>query len=342
MRVLVAQPGPYFSVQDVYVGWVEALRDLDVQVVEFNLDARLTFYDAVLMPTSEPNVFKRGVPREEVVEMAITGLYSALYKVRPDVLLVVSGFFLPPELYDMARSYGTKVVILHTEEPYEHDREMGLAPYADLHVLNDPTNIADFEAVAPTVYIPHSYRPGLHHPGPSLTEMVCDLAFVGTGYPSRAAFLERMDLAGLDVILAGNWMYLPDESPLRELVGHDIRHCFDNADTADLYRSARMSMNLYRREASDGGSAEGWSMGPREVEMAACGLFYIREPRGEGDQVLDMLPTFTGPEHAGELVRWWLAHPDERAETALKARSAIADRTFANAAAEVLRLLDKG
>jgi len=337
VRVLVAQPGPAFSVQDVYAGWVEALRELGCQVVGFNLGERLTFYEAALMPTQTPDVFRKAVSSDQATELAVNGLHAALYKVRPDVLLVISGFYIPPEIYHLARAYGTQVVIIHTEEPYEHDREMTLAPYADLHILNDPTNLHDFDDA---IYIPHCYRPSLHHPGPPVDDMVCDLAFVGTGYPSRTAFFEAMNLDGVDTVLAGNWEHLDRRSPLAPLVGHELDQCMDNETTADLYRSARVGINVYRREATAGGSALGWAMGPREIEMAACGLFFVRDPRGEGDLVLDMLPSFTGPEHASDLVRWWLAHPEERAETALKARAAVDDRTFNNAAAAVLRLLE--
>ena len=39
MRVLLCHPGPDFSVHDlgVYAGWLEALRDLGVQVASYNL-----------------------------------------------------------------------------------------------------------------------------------------------------------------------------------------------------------------------------------------------------------------------------------------------------------------
>jgi hypothetical protein len=82
-------------------------------------------------------------------------------------------------------------------------------------------------------------------------------------------------------------------------------------------------------------------MGPREVEMAATGLFFLRDPRGEGDEILDMLPTFASPEDASEQLRYWLAHDDERQALAGKAREAVADRTFHNHAATLLRLLDR-
>jgi hypothetical protein len=49
MRILAAHPGPNFSVHDVYVGWTEALRQLGVHVLDFNLADRLTFYDSVLL-----------------------------------------------------------------------------------------------------------------------------------------------------------------------------------------------------------------------------------------------------------------------------------------------------
>jgi hypothetical protein len=80
-------------------------------------------------------------------------------------------------------------------------------------------------------------------------------------------------------------------------------------------------------------------MGPRELEMAATGLFFLREPRGESDEVLGMFPTFTSPQEASALLRDWLARPAERAALALKAREAVADRTFTNSAASLLRLL---
>ena len=83
----------------------------------------------------------------------------------------------------------------------------------------------------------------------------------------------------------------------------------------------------------------GWAMGPREVEAAACGGFFLRDPRGEGDEVLSMLPTFTSPAEASDLLRYYLARPDERTDLALKAREAVAGRTFDAHAANLLRWL---
>jgi hypothetical protein len=340
MRWVVCHPGPAFSVHDVYAGWVEALTELGQQVQIFNLEDRLTFYDSAYLNVAEGQ-FRKAVPQDKAIEMAVYGLYAPLYRFRPHVLLIVSAFLIPTELMDIARSYGTKVVVLHTEAPYEDTRQLEVAAHADLNLLNDPVNIDRYRELAPTEYVPHAYRPQLHRPGVVDKDLAADLAFVGTGFESRIEFFEAMDLDGLDVLLAGNWQRLTEDSPLRKYVAHDIKECLDNADGVRIYQSAKLGLNLYRRETVDGDSHAGWAMGPREVEMAAIGLPFLRDPRGEGDEMLPMLPRFDSPDEASELARWWLNHEGLRAEAARQAREAIADRTFANNAARLLQLLEK-
>lgn len=340
MRILVAHPGPNFSVADVYAGWVEALRGLGCHVDVFRLDERLNFYSHALLPDpASPARVRPAVDRAGAVQLATGGLYGALYQTWPDVLLVVSALFLPTRVLDVARARGTRVVVLHTESPYEDDRQANVAEHADINLVNDPTNIDRFPAG--TVYTPHAYRPDIHQPGAADSALACDLGFVGTGFPSRIQFLEQMDLAGLDVLLAGNWQALGDTSPLRPHVAHGLDECVDNSAVAAVYRSARAGINLYRREANRPELSAGWAVGPREVEMAACGLFFLRDPRGESDELFPSLPAFTSPAQASELLRWWLAHPEQRADAAATARLSIQDRTFANQAAALLRRLDR-
>jgi len=340
VRILVVHPGPSYSVQDVYTGWVEALRSLGQHVVEYNLGDRLAFYDNALMPTREEGVFRKAVAAEDATRLAVSGLSAQLYNYRPDVLLVVSGFFIPPAMLDHVRSSGTRVVLLHTESPYEEARQIALSEHADVSLVNDPINIGQYPGV--TLYVPHAYRPTVHCPGEAKADLLCDLSFVGTGYPTRVKFFEAMDLEGLDVTLAGNWQGLPETSPLRVRIDGDTRECMDNVDTVDLYRASTVGINLYRRDGLDADCAPGVAMGPREVEMAACGLFYLRDPRAEGDELLHMLPTFTSPGEASELLRWWLDHPAERERAAQAARQAVAGRTFEANATALLRLLEEG
>lgn len=332
---------------DVYVGWTEALRALGEDVLEFNLDKRLQVYDAALIETG--NIDEAGHPevrkaftREQAITAAIQGITSACYTWWPDVVLGVSAFFMPAWHLDVMRDRGHKVVLLMTESPYQDDEQLKRAGHASLTLLNDPVNIDAYRQVCPAEYMPHAYRPHVHRPGPAVPELKSDFAFVGTGFKSRVGFFEQMDLSGLDVLLAGAWPDLAEDSPLRRhMPGGEVVQCTDNEETADIYRSTRAGINFYRREAEDSHAGEGWATGPREVELAACGTFFLRDKRGEGDELFPMLPTFDGPEDAGEKLRWWLAHDSAREKAAAAARAAIADRTFEANAKRLLELLSK-
>ena len=346
MRWLLIHPGPNFSVADVHNGWAEALRGLGEEVMEYELDRRLNFFDLALFETGKPNsagnaTFRKAVTREQAITMAADGLLGACYRWWPHVILCTSAFFTPPWVLEVMRARKHKMVMLFTEGPYQTATQLKMAEFADLSLVNDPCDIDRYRALGRAEYMPHAYRPTLHRPGTPIPEMVCDLGFVGTGFPSRIEFFEQMNLDGLDVILAGNWLGLPEDSPLRKYMATEPDECLDNQQTAEVYRSARCGINFYRRESDEGCAAQGWAMGPREVEMAATGLFFLRDSRGEGDEVLHMLPRFDGPQDASDKLRWYLDHPAEREKRAAAAREAVADRTFANHARKLLAMLDR-
>lgn len=328
-------PGATWSTADVARGWSRGLKANGVDVIDFRLDQRIAW---ITQHMSDDELKGAAV---DIRRMASESLAGALYEYRPDLVVVIDGKDIPPEVFTGLRKRGEKIVLVHTESPYEDDRQLERAAHVDLNVLNDPTNLDRFAAVAPSTYLGHAYRPTVHCPGPVNPALASDFAFVGTGYQSRIDFMEAVDWTGVDVALGGNWQQLGEESPLRKFVAHDLEHCVENTEAVDLYRSAKASANLYRREAERPELAEGWAMGPREVELAATGTFFLREPRGEGDDVLSMVPTFDGPEDFESKLRWYLAHDDERQAVADKARAAIAGHTFAASAAHLLRLLDE-
>lgn len=342
MRVLLVQPGASFSVQDVHDGWCDGLRELGVTVADLNLGDRLALFQAAHV--RREGEWERALPTADAaIRLAAHSILSDCYTFWPDVLIVTTGFFVPHDILDLIRSRGTKVVYLFTESPYEDDQQLARAGHADLVLLNDPTNLERFRQVTDAYYVPHAYNPARHYSGAPVPGMESDFAFVGTGFPSRVEFFEQVDWDGIDVVLGGMWRTLTDDSPLRRYVGHDLLECVDNAITADVYRSTKTSLNLYRTEHSDHPDAtgDGVAVGPREVELAACGTWFARDPRPESDDLFPMLPTFSEPGEVRSLIDWALAHDLEREEAAAKAQAAIADRTFANNARWLLNKLDK-
>ena len=177
--------------------------------------------------------------------------------------------------------------------------------------------------IGPAAYMPHAYRPSVHHPPAPGAKPLHDLAFVGTGFPTRVRFFEQMDLAGLDVRLrACGWTAAgtrrcgtgrppdPDAASTtptpRNLPAGAVRHQLlpprrRGRGQAKAGRAGR-GRSRWRRAACSSCATRGPS--PTAVPDAA-----LVHQRGRG----------------GELLRWALAHPAERAAAA--ARPARRSRT---------------
>lgn len=336
MRILVVHPGPNFSVQDVHDGWVEGFEELGHEVQSYNLGDRLTWAAIAHLGMDDGTYIKAFPKPESVYSFAISGLPQACLYWWPQVIVFISGFTVDPQFLEVCRGRGIKTACVMTESPYEESRQLLIAPHFDAVALNDPTNIEQYSTLTTAVYTSHAYRPEIHHEGEAHEDYLSDCVFVGTGYPSRVAFLERCNFDGIDLALAGNWQNVP--TVLADRVVHDIEDCIDNVQTAELYRGAKTSFNIYRTEnngdISDG--ADGWSVGPREIELAASGTWFARQSRGESDELFPMLPTFNSPEELGELIRWALENPVERQIAAEQAKRVVTDRTFPNNARKLL------
>jgi spore maturation protein CgeB len=345
----------YFSVNDVFIGWYEALQNIlgKGNVAPFALNDRLVAYSNALVNTHETD--EAGLPivrnmfdERGVFLAAMEGLSHALYTFWPDVVLLISGFFMNAGTLQLIRQRRHKIVFLATESPYQDEEQLMRGQLADLVLLNDPVNLEMFREHCAAEYMPHAYRPALHRPrtGPRDPAMASDLCFIGTAFKSRIGFFEAMDLDGIDVLIGGNdWGKLDPSSCVARFVGTGlgVPDCVDNAQAVALYQHAKMGINFYRRETSPSEHWDGraYAMGPREVEMAACGLPFLRDARPEGDEVLGMLPVFDNPVEASAILRWWLAHDAERDRAAALAREAVAGRTFEANARRLLALAEQ-
>ena len=337
MRALVVNPGPNFSVADVARGWARGLADLGIDVRTFELDKLLDYFAYAY--TDRNGEVVKAHTEAEAIQLAAGQIKAACYDWWPDLVLVVSGFFMYPQLVDIMRNRHRHVVLLCTESPYEDEAQLQKAAWYDGVVLNDPTNLDAFAEVCdgPALYAPHAYDPEVHYRAPAKRH--AEVSWIGTCYPSRAAFLEQVDWSGLDVSFGGNFKDAP-ESLLR-FVGHEPEECVDNDVAAEVYRGSLASFNIYRAETNGqlSDSADGWAMGPREVEMARCGLWFARQSRPESDEVFPMLPTFSDPQELGDQLRWAIANPEARMMAVERAFAAVEDRTFPNNASALLQAL---
>jgi hypothetical protein len=327
---MVVRPGPGWSVADVAVGWIRALARM-VEVVDFRWDQVVAFHGSRL-PLLSSN---------DVTLLASDVLLSRVLTTAPDVIVVVHGGEVPPATYAELRRHAT-VVLVHTESPYEDDRIASMHWCADVHLVNDPSGVERLTAAgAMAAYAHQAHDPAVHFDDGRARSL--PLVFVGSGFAGRRAFLERLERrlpAGCDLHLGGTWS-VDRRRRLDRCVRDDWPRPMPNTETAEVYRTARLGLNLYRLDHLERPElACGWSMGPREVEMAACGLWFARMPRPEGDQVLSMLPTFDDVDECVEVLAWAWAHPDAVAAAASAARKAVAGRTFDALASGLLGLLE--
>ena len=349
MRWLLIAPGPSWSVADVFNGWSEALTGLGETVEEYPLDAALRFYNSALAPTGK--VLPCGCPetrqyldRDQAARLALDPILAAANRFWPDVILCTSGFFLQPWLLEILHARRHTIVFLATESPYQDDYQLKVAQYADLTLLNDPVNIQLYRDIGPAEYMPHAYRERIHYPPPLGAEPEYDLAFVGTGFPSRVRFFHQMDLAGLNVRLGGLWMDLPEDSPMRDwtAITDDADDCVDNHEAAAIYRP--VPHRDQRVPDRSRGRPRGRRLGRRAPRDRDGRLRAVVRPRPAAPNRTSCSRCSRrsrSPEEAGDLIRWAVAHPEARAIDAAKARAAVADRTFTEHAKQLLRLLDR-
>lgn len=350
-KILVVHPGPDFSVADVYRGWIKQLRKQGHQIMEYNTNERLTFYGNAVFENKEIEPCSHGwrpvrgaMPDPEMIaQMATKGLFELCYLFWPDVIFFISAFFQTAQTLHILRQRGHKIVMLHTESPYQDDEQMQRGRFANLNLLNDPLNFEKWKALGPVAYVPHSYDPEIHYP-PKDEPKSIDFSFVGTSFASRLKFFDGMNFDGIDTVFGGNgWDTVPPEyQHLWRYLGHKPEECVDNQETARIYRITRVGINVYRREGNGDYEGGGWAMGPREVEMAACGLFFLRDPRPESDEVFGgILPSISSPADAESKLRYYLKHEKARERRADQARRAVSDRTFEYQAKVVAEIMEK-
>jgi len=315
------------------------MRKLGHQIMVYNTNEldRLTFYGNVVFQDKEVEPCEHGfgpvrqaMPDPEMIaQMATKGLFESCYTFWPDVIFFISAFFQTNNSLHILRKRGHKIVMLHTESPYQDDEQMQRGAYANLNILNDPTNIEQWGELGPVAYVPHSYDSDVHFPK-FPREYETDFAFVGTAFLSRLKFFSQMNFDGISMVLGGNgWDSVPPEyQHLWKYLGHRPDQCVDNTEVADQYRHTKIGMNLYRQEGEEAQQGKGYSMGPREIEMAACGLFFLRDSRPESDDVFGMLPKISSPAEAEELIRYYLKHEKQREKLADQAYEAVKDYTF--------------
>lgn len=337
MRVLCIHPGASYSTADVYNGIVDALSRHGVEIIRYALDARIYHAGSWLeLAYRRKKKIAPDTPKPTSADVqyhASLGAIERALRFQPDWVIVVSAMYFHPDIIAMLKRAGLRVGVVFTESPYDDLKQAKVAAWVDAVWTHERASLPYLRMHNPnTFYLRHAIDPGRHSPNipvPASTP-AHDVVFVGTGFQERCDVLAAVDWEGIDLGLYGTWSLLGSRSKLRRYVRGEP---MDNRYAVQLYRAAKIGLNLHRTSLGFGRDAEhtdvGESVNPRALELAACGVFTISDYRPEMDDIFgELVPTFTDPSDLGDMVRSYLERDRERQRIARLLPDAVAGETF--------------
>jgi spore maturation protein CgeB len=341
MRLLVVHPGASYSTHDVFVGFYAALQAQGHELYAYNLDARIeragSWLNYCWRKAGKPD------PRPTEADMVYRASVEALERaLRFDVegVLVVSGMYMHPDVLILMQRAGMPTGVIFTESPYDDGPQYRVAETVDACWTNERSSLRRFQfANRNSYYLPHAYNAEAHAALDDLDDVPRhDVVFVGTGFQERIELLSAVDWSGIDFALYGEWRMLPSRHRLRRYLRGGIT---DNRVALELYRKAKVGLNLYRTSQGFGRRAprivSADSLNPRAYDLAAAGAFQISDYRAEVAEVFgDAVPTFDSPDQLGALIRRYLSDDEARAQLAATARRSVAPHTYAARAAQLV------
>lgn len=310
LRILFVRPVMDFSVSDVSRGYEAALMAAGHTVIPYDMGRRYGYHVRGIGENRADQVANVSKLASETI------LVEAMYA-NVDLVVIVSALVVHPNALWLLRKARVPVVAIHTESPYED------AQQAEWSSVYPEAIVATHERTSARergwLYLPHAFDPAIHSPE-AVTQDI-DAVFVGTGWPERIALFETVDWTGIDLRLYGLWPLLGADSPLRR---YYVEGCVKNEDAVQLYRRAKVAINLHRR--GDGAV----SLNPRAYELAACGTCCVTDARADGVELFgDSMPVFETAEELGAQVRRLVSDAGLRQRCATEARERVKDETFA-------------
>lgn len=352
MRVLFVWTAAEFSIMDVARGYRDAFVRAGHDVVDFRLYERFKFIEASMRNSNvretlhaarpdDPNLFEM-----EVSKIATETVIIEAMKMKPDLVFIVSALGFHPNGLWLLKTWneqlqasepGFKCAVLFTESPYE---DKGQANFASIYpamtvFCNDKFSAAKHG----WHYLRHAHDPLIHRPVAPDEEKACDVLMIGTGWPERQAFFEAIDWTGINLRIAGLWPGLHGDDCESPLKPYYVFGCIDNEHTPALYCGAKVNLNMHRR------SDVAYSVGPRVIELAACGAYQLTDYRLELDDLFPSvggelwIDTFETSFELSERIRFALANPEWRRIMAEKQRAAVVSETFDHRLVEIFRVL---
>ncbi len=324
-------------------------------VSPYDLRQRLQFYtDAIKAKVEGTN---KKVSIDQVYEVACQGLLANVLHQMPDMILYITGQYIPPGIPALIRERfpTVKQVVWYTESPYMMAHEIVRTPMFDYVFTNDKVCEPIYKRYHPdknAFYLPTAYNSKLEWDVELRRwENVLyssELFFVGSEVPGRLDFLRE-----LAPLLEGKINFKIFGAFPSANVGHapEIEKFYspktlNKFQVAKYIKKASITLNHFRENQSkrivrNGKTGEStieevipYSLSPRVYEVMATGGFCLTQYRPEFDD-LDMkdgrdIVFYTDARDCADKVLYYSDHTEERKAIQLSGKEKIREHTYVN------------
>ncbi|OOC58374.1 CgeB family protein [Paenibacillus ihbetae] len=251
-------------------------------------------------------------------------------RTRPDLVLVLDGMYMPVDQMDAIRSMGLRTAVWMTDDPYYTDISVGWIHHYDYIFTLELNCVVHYQNLgcAQVHYLPFGAFPIHYRPIAMPAAASRDIGFVGTAYPKRIRFFEPiMDhLMRHRTFISGNWWErLPGYARFNNRI--EVNKWMGPADTADVYNSAKIIINLHRAVDDDdinqnSGRIPAASPNPRTFEINACGTLQLVDEREDMARFYTPgieIETYRSQSELLEKIEYYLANDQHRKDIAHRA-----------------------
>jgi len=335
MRIAVVRPGHAMSTLFVCEGMEEGLKEMGVDVVETKTERLISMQTLIVRQFKDLYEKVDKDLNKVAIHAGMENVLSRLLYLDYDLLFVVNGRLISPQImHGLDRIPGRRVIWL-TESPYEDEHQTWLASHFDYAFVNDRISIDTIGKVVKTAYLPHSYDPCTFMPVEREKER--DVFFCYTAFNNRVPVVDALSSSGLNVLLPKAGTFADEETGMSGV------RFVPPERMALMYNTSKINLNVHRTEKLYGTGetiSEAYSLGPRAYEIAACGAFQLCDnTRPELAEVFgDTVATYDNPSDVVDVCKYWLDSSRDklRRDMGAASRERVANCTYTHRASQVL------
>ncbi|HGE5778931.1 MULTISPECIES: CgeB family protein [Bacillus] len=291
------------------------------------------------------------VVRELHVVSPKQDLLRVSQKVKPDLVLVFSGFKLPYYQVEMLKSIGIKTAVWMTDDPYVIDQSKKIAPYYDFVFTQEINCISFYKSIGcQNVYhLPLAADPNVFYPKDVDEKYKTDILFIGVAFSNRVKIFDEIAgyLASKNTLISGvGWKSLKNYHLLQQRI--NANHWLSPEETANYYNGAKVVLNLHRSHDDltinkNSEKIEALSLNPRTFEISACGVFQLTDIRPDLSEFYKPgydIDTYHTPKELIEKIEYYLENEQERKMIASRALNRVQnEHTFSHRILELLGIV---